>query len=72
MSLANHLYQQRPQVYLAAPLFSKAELTFNLELAALIEKHLDVYLPQRDGGKVVDLVARGVPVKDAYKSLLSG
>lgn len=63
------IYSVRPLIYLAAPLFSKAELTFNLELTELLEKYLDVYLPQRDGGKVVDLVAKGVPVKDAYKSI---
>lgn len=59
----------RPLVYLAAPLFSEAELSFNLKLAAVLEQCLDVYLPQRDGGKLVDLVANGVPVKDAYKSI---
>ncbi len=63
------IYSVRPLIYLAAPLFSKAELSFNLELTELLEKYLDVYLPQRDGGKVVDLVTRGVPVKDAYKSI---
>lgn len=61
------VFSVRPLIYLAAPLFSKAELSFNLELTEILEKYLDVYLPQRDGGKVVDLVAKGVPVKDAYK-----
>lgn len=59
----------RPLIYLAAPLFSKSELAFNLELTVLLEKYLDVYLPQRDGGKVVDLVAKGVPAKEAYQSI---
>ena len=63
------IYSVRPLVYLAAPLFSQAELSFNLELTTLLERYLDVYLPQRDGGKVVDLVARGVNIKDAYKSI---
>jgi nucleoside 2-deoxyribosyltransferase len=63
------IYSVRPLIYLAAPLFSRAELTFNLELTDILEKYLDVYLPQRDGGKVVDLVEKGVPVKDAYKSI---
>lgn len=63
------LYHDRPLVYIAAPLFSEAELAFNIALANRIEVSLDVYLPQRDGGKVVDLVARGVGVHAAYKSI---
>lgn len=49
--------------------FSEAELTFNLAVAHRIEAHLDVYLPQRDGGKLVDLIARGVEVRAAYRSI---
>lgn len=63
--LENH----RPLVYFAAPLFSEAELAYNLELTLIIEKYVDVFLPQRDGGKVVDLVARGVDRQAAFKSI---
>ncbi|URI05824.1 nucleoside 2-deoxyribosyltransferase [Aquincola tertiaricarbonis] len=59
----------RPLVYLAAPLFSEAELNFNLALTTRIEASLDVYLPQRDGGKLVDLLACGVEENAAYKSI---
>ena len=59
----------RPLVYLAAPLFSQAELEFNLALTERIEASLDVFLPQRDGGKLVDLIARGVEESAAYKSI---
>ncbi|AOE71236.1 hypothetical protein A7317_29095 [Pseudomonas fluorescens] len=59
----------RPLVYLAAPLFSEAELDFNLALTERIEASLDVYLPQRDGGKLVDLLACGVEKRAAYKSI---
>lgn len=62
-------YSVRPLVYFAAPLFSEAELSFNLKLTEILEENLDVYLPQRDGGKVVDLVAKGVSAKDAYNSI---
>lgn len=61
--------QSRPLVYLAAPLFSAAELAFNLALAERIEASLDVYLPQRDGGKLVDLIAHGVERRAAYSSI---
>ncbi|KTT25611.1 hypothetical protein SB14R_06905 [Pseudomonas oryzihabitans] len=59
----------RPLVYLAGPLFSEAELNFNLALTERIEQSLDVYLPQRDGGKLVDLLACGVEKRAAYKSI---
>ena len=59
----------RPLIYLAAPLFSEAELSYNLLLASILERHVDVYLPQRDGGKLVDLVAQGVETNLAYKSI---
>jgi nucleoside 2-deoxyribosyltransferase/predicted secreted protein len=40
----------RYRVYLAAPLFSEAERTYNATLAALLEKNLfEVYLPQEAG-----------------------
>ncbi len=40
----------RYRVYLAAPLFSEAEKTYNLKVLSLLEKHLyEVYLPQEVG-----------------------
>ena len=45
----------RPSSYIAAPLFSDAERAFNLTLADLLEPHLAVYLPQRDGLLLRDL-----------------
>ena len=59
----------RPLVYLAAPLFSEAELEFNRFLAQVLEEYVDVYLPQRDGGKLVDLVAKGVAIDGASRSI---
>src|ERR1035438_7860841 len=35
--------------YIAAPLFSDAERSYNEELRALLSKHVTCYLPQRDG-----------------------
>jgi nucleoside 2-deoxyribosyltransferase len=60
-----------PLLYLAGPLFSKAELTFNQELAERLERFVDVYLPQRDGGKLVDLMAHGVSRQAAYQSIFA-
>lgn len=44
------------RVYLAGPLFSDAERHFNAGLASILEGECSVYLPQRDGCLVVDLV----------------
>lgn len=41
---------RKPKIYLAGPLFSDAERTFNVMLASSLENWVDVYLPQRDGG----------------------
>ena len=49
----------KPSSYIAAPLFSEAERTFNLALADLLEPHLAVYLPQRDGLLLRDLREAG-------------
>jgi nucleoside 2-deoxyribosyltransferase len=59
----------RPLLYFAAPLFSEAELAYNEEVTSVLERHVDVYLPQRDGGKVVDLVAKGVEQGAAFRSI---
>ncbi len=51
----------RPRIYLAGPLFSDAERRFNIRLTQGLEKWADVYLPQRDGGLMSDMVCEGVP-----------
>jgi nucleoside 2-deoxyribosyltransferase len=48
-------------VYLAGPLFSDAERTFNIRLTEALEEHVQVYLPQRDGGLMNDMIRDGVP-----------
>jgi nucleoside 2-deoxyribosyltransferase len=48
------------KAYLAAPMFSEAEKTFNLTLDATFRSAgLDTYLPQRDGGEAASLVRDG-------------
>ena len=51
----------RPRVYLAGPLFSDAEQTFNARVTKLLEEFTEVYLPQRDGGLMSEMVRNGVP-----------
>ncbi len=48
-----------PRLYLAGPLFSEAEIDFNHRLKKLLLPFFDVYLPQEDGGLMVDMIAQG-------------
>jgi nucleoside 2-deoxyribosyltransferase len=49
------------RVYLAAPLFNDMERSFNARLAELIAPIAEVFLPQRDGKLLRDLVREGMP-----------
>ena len=49
------------KTYLAAPLFNERELAFNVRLADMLSEHCDVFLPQRDGLLLAQLIADGVP-----------
>jgi nucleoside 2-deoxyribosyltransferase len=52
----------RFRIYLAAPLFNERERAFNLELAHAIEAlGAQVFLPQRDGALLVEMLSGGVP-----------
>ena len=57
MSNADTTYR----VYLAAPLFNDMERSFNLRLAELIGQFAEVFLPQRDGRLLRELVRGGMP-----------
>lgn len=64
-TLANRIV--KPRLYFAAPLFSDAERKFNEDLAAELRSFFDVYLPQQDGGLLVNMVAEGVDAQVAAK-----
>jgi nucleoside 2-deoxyribosyltransferase len=67
--MSHLIVSDRYQFYFAAPLFSQAELAFNEQIVEQLEQYVDIYLPQRDGGKVVDLVNHGVSPQDAYRTI---
>ena len=46
-------------LYLAAPLFSEGERLTNLAICAVIEPPCNVYIPQRDGPLVEEVIAKG-------------
>ena len=53
------------RVYLAAPLFNDLERGFNARLSELISPMAEVFLPQRDGKLMRDLVRDGMPLSTA-------
>jgi nucleoside 2-deoxyribosyltransferase len=61
------MQSNKPKLYLAAPLFSQAELHFNESLADSISDLFDIFLPQRDGGLMAEMISRGVPVAQASR-----
>jgi nucleoside 2-deoxyribosyltransferase len=61
------------KAYIAAPLFSDAEKTFNLTVAArLTDLGIDSYLPQRDGGEAAPLVRAGLDEDTVRRRLFNG
>lgn len=53
---------RRVSIYLAAPLFNRLEQEHNAELANRLESvGAEVFLPQRDGALLVNMLAAGVP-----------
>lgn len=57
------------KAYIASPLFSMAELEFNLTLSYILEKKFNVYLPQRDGGLLSEYIKAGKDVSQASKEI---
>jgi len=57
------------KIYIAAPLFSKAELNFNKRIKDILMPHFDVFLPQEDGDLLVDKVKSGENSEIAKKRI---
>jgi nucleoside 2-deoxyribosyltransferase len=57
----------KKKIYIAGPLFSDAERSANEAMCFICEKWCDVFLPQRDGHLIPDLIARGLHPEEAYK-----
>jgi nucleoside 2-deoxyribosyltransferase len=65
MRWPNAVNGSKPKLYFAAPLFSEAELQFNERVAEVLARFFDVYLPQRDGGLLAEMVKLGMAPKMA-------
>ena len=66
------MISNRPNVYVAAPLFSAKEREWNSSLRNRLGEFCDVYLPQEDGSLLVDLVKNGMPVEEAKNAIFAG
>jgi len=57
------------KAYLAAPLFNDRERAFNSEIAELLSPHVSVFLPQRDGSLIVNMLSAGVSLPVAQRRI---
>jgi nucleoside 2-deoxyribosyltransferase len=57
----------RKLIYIAAPLFSDSEKRANEVTCSIVERYFDVFLPQRDGYLVSELISSGMNVDRAYR-----
>jgi nucleoside 2-deoxyribosyltransferase len=57
---------KRRLIYIAAPLFSDGEKSANEAMCSIIERYCDVFLPQRDGCLLPDIIKRGISADGAY------
>ncbi|MCG7864771.1 MAG: nucleoside 2-deoxyribosyltransferase [Candidatus Thiodiazotropha taylori] len=60
---------ERLNVYLAAPLFNEQERAFNNHLDKIISAIATVFLPQRDGELLIELLSKGYS-PDESKSII--
>lgn len=63
------MLQRRLRLYLAAPLFSDGERAYNEALSASLQAVADIFLPQRDGLLLTDLIRSGVAVPLARRMI---
>lgn len=64
--------RKKLKVYLAGPLFSLAERSFNHNLKRLLTPYFNVYLPQEDGGLMLDMIKEGMHPKLAAQKVFDG
>lgn len=62
----------KQSLYLAAPLFSYAERAFNVAVAEILSEKFTVFLPQRDNHLIVELVAGGISIEAARRTIFEG
>ncbi|MBG2877331.1 nucleoside 2-deoxyribosyltransferase [Proteus alimentorum] len=63
--------KKKQTIYLAAPLFNEAELSFNKELKKILEPFFNVFLPQEDGLLLRNLIKENIPYDIAEKKIFN-
>lgn len=58
-------------LYLAGPLFSEAELSFNIEIKKILKQYFEVYLPQEDGGLMTSMIEEGSTIQFASRTVFN-
>jgi nucleoside 2-deoxyribosyltransferase len=61
----------KPAVYVAAPLFSQAELDFNRQIKQALSHSFRVFLPQEDGDLMNDLLRCGLSAREAVQKVFA-
>jgi hypothetical protein len=62
--------QDRICAYFAAPLFNEMERGYNNHVTRQLEEYVDVFLPQRDGGLLMQYVKEGISPDGAVRRLV--
>jgi nucleoside 2-deoxyribosyltransferase len=57
------------KIYLASPLFNERERDFNNLIVSLLETEFEVFLPQRDGLLLTELLAEGIDDNQAKQQI---
>ena len=61
----------KKHIYIAGPLFSKAELDFNKKIKSLLLPYFNVYLPQEDGDLLAEKEKSGEDSKIARRRIFT-
>lgn len=59
------------KLYFAAPLSTDEDRQFNKDVVTQLRTFFDVYLPQDDGGLMIDMIAKGMKPQEAAKSVFN-
>jgi nucleoside 2-deoxyribosyltransferase len=56
-------------IYLAGPLFSQAEKEYNCKLKKKLSQYFKIYLPQEDGGLIINMINDGISQNNAFNKV---
>lgn len=59
----------KKDIYIAAPLFNSAEIAFNESIYNVLSPYFKVYLPQKNGDLLADLLESGLDLKYSTRKI---